>query len=95
MIIRACDMFDKEVICVKDGTRLGNVGEFEMNTETGRIETLIIPGKARFFGLLGKDDDIIIPFACCKVFGDEVILVNIEPKSSRHSRKISDVFKSF
>lgn len=79
MIERASALFDKEVICMNDGTRLGMIGEFELNTETGKIETLIIPGRPRLFGLLGRDDDIILPFACIKVMGDEVILADIEP----------------
>ena len=79
MIERASALFDKEVICMNDGTRLGMIGEFEINTETGKIETLIIPGRPKFFGLLGRDDDIMLPFSCIKVMGDEVILADIEP----------------
>lgn len=94
MIIRAGELFDKEVICIKDGTRLGNVGEFELNTETGRIETVIIPGRARFFGLLGREEDVIIPFSCIEVFGEELILVNISPPDNRRYRKtLSERFR--
>ena len=35
MIVRAGDLYEKEVICVKDGTKMGNMGDFEINTEIG------------------------------------------------------------
>lgn len=95
MIIRASELFDKEVILTKDGSRLGFVGEIEINTKTGQLETIIILGKSRFFGLLGKTDDIIIPFNCCEVFGDDVILVNFEPKvDSKSPNNICNLFKT-
>lgn len=90
MIERASELFDKEVICITDGSRLGLIGEFEINTSTGKIETVIIPGRMRLFGLLGRSDDIIIPFSGIEVFGDEVILVNIEPPKRCSKRKVPE-----
>lgn len=96
MIARASELFDKEVICIKDGSRLGMIGEFEINTDLGRIETVIIPGRSRFFGILGRDDDMLIPFSCIEVFGDEVILINIEPpKLRRHTKRtVTDIWRN-
>ena len=90
MIERASELFDKEVICITDGSRLGLIGEFEINTMSGKIETVIIPGRLRFFGLLGRNEDIIIPFSSIEVFGEEVILVNIEPPKRCVKRKIPE-----
>lgn len=87
MIISAGELFNKEVICSQNGERLGYVGELEINTESGRIETLIIPGKVHFFGLLGKDDDIIIPFSSIDVFGSEVMLAGFENKHCPSKKK--------
>ncbi len=83
MIVRAGDLYEKEVICVKDGTKMGNMGDFEINTETGQVETIIIFGRNRLFGLLGREDDRVIPMSCVEVFGDEVILVDCEPPRPR------------
>ena len=90
MIERASELFDKEVICIIDGSRLGLIGEFEINTMSGKIETVIIPGRLRFFGLLGRVEDIIIPFSSIEVFGEEVILVNIEPPKHCTKRKVPE-----
>ncbi|MGN0556416.1 MAG: YlmC/YmxH family sporulation protein [Acutalibacteraceae bacterium] len=87
MIERASQLFDKEVICLKDGTRLGLIGEFEIDTATGRLETVIIPGRSRLFGLLGREEDITIPFGCIVVFGEEVILADLAPPPNRRAKR--------
>jgi len=57
MEIRAEELRCKEVICVADGSRLGFVGDMEIDLERGQIRALIIPGRRRFFGLLGREPD--------------------------------------
>lgn len=70
------DMRNKEVINLQDGTRLGFVGDVEIDTETAKLMTIIIYGRSRFFGLLGRTDDMTVPWENVDVIGDETILVN-------------------
>ena len=70
------DMRNKEVINLQDGTRLGFVGDVEIDTENAKLTTIIIYGRSRLFGLLGRTDDIMIPWENIDVIGDETILVN-------------------
>ncbi|HCR43689.1 MAG TPA: YlmC/YmxH family sporulation protein [Ruminococcaceae bacterium] len=70
------DMRHKEVINVKDGSRLGCVCDLEIDTETARVVAIIIYGRLRFFGLFGREDDVIIKWQDIKVIGDDTILVN-------------------
>ena len=57
------DMRNKEVINLQDGTRLGFVGDVEIDTENAKLTTIIIYGRSRLFGLLGRTDDIMMkPF---------------------------------
>ena len=44
----------KEVVCLSDGARLGFVRDAEIDLETGRVTALIIPGRLRWLGLLGR-----------------------------------------
>ena len=60
MNCRIADMRNKEVINVKDGTRVGMVGDVEIDTVSAKVLSLVIYGRLRFFGLLGREDDIII-----------------------------------
>lgn len=76
MIARISDMQDKEVINVCDGNRLGFVDDLEVDTCTAQITALVISGRNRLFGLLGRDADIVIQWKDIEVVGDETILVN-------------------
>ena len=72
----------KEVICLADGCRLGYVGDMEVDLSDGRIKALLIPGRRRFFGLLGREPDRRIPWTHVHRFGDDIILVDsCEPLS--------------
>lgn len=70
------DLRYKEVISVSDGTRFGYVGDLEVDVESGQIRSLIIPGPARFFGLFGHGEDVVIPWESVRRFGQDIILVD-------------------
>lgn len=75
MDTRVTDLRYKEVISVSDGTRFGYVGDLELDVETGRVKALVLPGRRRLFGLLGREPDRSIPWAAVKRFGEDIILV--------------------
>ena len=54
---RLNDLRNKEVINIFDGTRLGYVFDVGLDTETAALTCLIIDGKSRFWGLLGREED--------------------------------------
>ena len=62
MNCRITDLRAKEVICVKDGSRLGNVCDVEIDTCTGQLCAIIVFGRARWCGIGGRDNDICIPW---------------------------------
>jgi YlmC/YmxH family sporulation protein len=76
MIARITDMHDKEVINICDGQRLGFVDDVEVDTCTAQIVSLVIYGRAKLFGLLGREPDIVIHWKQIEVIGDETILAN-------------------
>ena len=75
METRIAELRYKEVISVEDGTRYGYVGDMEIDLGSGQVRSLIVPGKRRFFGLLGREEDKIIPWTAVKRFGEDIILV--------------------
>lgn len=79
MIARITDMHDKEVINICDGNRLGFVDDVEVDTCTAQIVALVICGRRKLFGLLGREPDIVIHWKQIEVIGDETILVNCDP----------------
>ncbi len=76
MFTRIEDLKNKQVVCVKNGAVLGYVSDIEFNTTTGKLESIVIFGRPRFFGLFGHRDDIVIPWSEIVVIGGETILVS-------------------
>ncbi len=75
MICRLEELRKKEVIDIVTGERLGYVDDAEMNIENSIVQSFIIYGRERFFGIFGRDNDIIIPCNEIKVVGNDVVLI--------------------
>ncbi len=78
MICKLDELKDKQVVCVKNGAVIGNVSDVELNTDDGRLTSIVIYGKHSFLGLFGKENDVIIPWSDIEVIGNETILVKTE-----------------
>ena len=78
METRIADLKYKEVINVESGNRYGYVGDVLFDETSGQIASLLIPGRLRLFGLLGREDEIVIPWDCVKRFGEDLILIEGE-----------------
>ena len=88
MLCRIDDLKNKQVVCVKDGCVLGFISDVEIDTLSGNLTSIIVFGRLRFFGLLGREEDITIPWDDIKVIGSETVLVNTElPLSLREKTK--------
>lgn len=87
MQCRIADLRCKEVINVCNGFRLGFVCDVLLDTATGRILALVVPGPCRFFGLFWREDDFIIPWDCIKRIGDDIILVEVDGAFRREKRR--------
>ena len=78
--MRCCitDLRNKKVINAKNGCVLGNVCDVEIDICTGKVVEIVIYGRMRCFGLMGRDEDIRISWDDISVIGDETILVCID-----------------
>ncbi len=70
----------KEVIGLGDGSRFGYVEDMEVDLESGQVRALVVPGRRRLFGLLGREADRYIPWSAVRRFGEDIILVEQEPQ---------------
>ena len=80
METRIAELRYKEVISVTDGSRVGYVGDMEVDLESGQVRALVVPGRLRLFGLLGREEDRYIPWDRVRRFGEDIILVEQEPQ---------------
>lgn len=78
MFCRIDELKNKQVVCVKNGCVLGLVSDVELDTENGTLTSIVIFGRMRFMGLLGHEEDVVIPWKDIKVIGTETILVDTE-----------------
>lgn len=96
MISKLIDLRDKEVINLKDGYRMGYVNDIEFDTVTGSIISIVVYGKSKAFGLLGREDDLIIKWEDIEIIGDDTILVCTEPyfppKKSRQTGLVKSIW---
>ena len=65
METRIADLRYKEVISVEDGSRFGYVGDMEIDLDSGQVRALVVPGRRRLFGLLGRRRTSISPGGRC------------------------------
>ena len=76
MTCRIAELQYKELVDITDGTRYGCIGDLEVDTESGAIQNIIIYGRSRAFGLLGRENDLIFPWSAIKRIGADLILID-------------------
>ena len=86
MGMRITELHCKEVICISDGRRLGFISDVEVEIPCGNILAIVVPGPGRLFGVLGRNDDYVIPWRCIKRIGPDIVLVDIKPEECRFPR---------
>ena len=79
-IVSFCELKNKEVINVCDGTRLGFVSDIEMDIENCRVVSLLLPADGKLFSF-SKCDPVRVLWCDVERIGDDVILV-------RHAERI-------
>ncbi len=85
MQTRIAELRYKEFVSVQDGSRLGYVGDMEVDVESGQVRSLVVHGRRRLFGLLGREEDCYIPWTAVQRFGEDIILIDGE--TSRRLRR--------
>lgn len=85
---RIAELRCKEIINVSDGCRFGYVGDVEVDLESGRICALVVPGRLRLFGLLGREEDKVFPWESVRRFGEDIILVEAETAQLRRAERV-------
>ncbi len=78
-MVRISDLRMREVINVADGRRLGPIKDIDIDLEEGRINAIILPGYGggRLMGILGREEEVVVPWQKIKKIGIDVILVDL------------------
>ena len=74
--MRYKDISGKEIVNVNQGSRLGILGQtdLEIDTATGQIRSFIIP-HYKWFGLKREGDELKISWDAIKKIGEDMIMI--------------------
>lgn len=91
------ELFEKEIINLRDGSCLGTPYDFEFDMTCCKLEAIIVRVKSGGFGIGKKTEIIKICYDKIQVIGDDTILVDCdlphrEPPQPRESL-LSSVFR--
>ncbi len=92
MVCRIVELRHKEVINSSNGCRIGFVDDVEVDTVTSQVRAIIVFGRPRFMGLLGRNDDVIIPWTDIQLIGEDTILVSTNIKYHQKKQRIPKSF---
>ncbi|MBA2874072.1 YlmC/YmxH family sporulation protein [Thermaerobacillus caldiproteolyticus] len=76
-MVKISEFQTKDVVNVANGKKLGNIGDIDINLQTGQIESLIILGTGKVLGLFGREEETVIPWSNIVKVGADVILVRL------------------
>lgn len=70
------ELCEKEVVQLEQGVCLGRADDLEFDPATAQLQSLILLGRPRLFGLLGRDESLTIPWQEIETIGTDAILVH-------------------
>lgn len=82
-MINLSEMREKEVINIRDGSRMGFIYDFEIDLDKGRIVAIVLPGEGKILGLFGKNSDLVIDWNKIVRVGQDFILVDFGVDNSK------------
>lgn len=89
------ELRNKEIINIKTGARLGYIDDIEFDSEDGEIKAFVVYGRARFFGLFGREDDIIITCGDIEIIGVDTVLISADEAelAKRYAKSMKSLLK--
>ncbi|MGE5653012.1 MAG: YlmC/YmxH family sporulation protein [Bacillota bacterium] len=79
-MVKISDLRDKEIVNATDGRRLGFFEDVDVDLETGHISAFVIPMRAKFLGVFGRENSLVISWSKIVKIGVDVILVELSPE---------------
>lgn len=83
MLQRMTEFKNRDVISIRDGSRIGLLGDLEIDVTAAAVCALVVYGRPKLFGLLGHEEDCVIPWSAVATIGEDTILVDFaQPRRS-------------
>lgn len=75
MLCSLSELRRKEIVDTKTGEILGRADDIRFDSETSGVESVIIYGRPKLFGFLGRDGDLSVKFEDISLIGKDAVLV--------------------
>lgn len=83
MLIRSGELQRKEILNLEDGARIGYADHLVIELDTATVQALVVCGRRRLFGLLGREPDLAIPWSDVELIGEDIIFTRIRDLPAR------------
>lgn len=80
------ELCEKEVVQLEQGACLGRADDLEFDPATARLQSLILLGRPRLFGLLGREENLTILWQEIETIGTDAVLVHTQLPSAAPSK---------
>lgn len=80
------ELCEKEVVQLEQGVCLGRADDLAFDPVTARLQSLILLGRPRLFGLLGREESLTIPWQEIETIGTDAVLVHTQMPSAAPSK---------
>lgn len=80
------ELCTKEIVQLSNGACLGRTDDLELDPATAQVKSLLLLGQPHLFGLLGRDETLVIPWTDIETLGVDAILVRTvlpEPETKK------------
>ena len=76
MTVTFQELSRKEVIQLETGLSLGRIDDVNFDPASAAVQSFILQGRPRLFGLLGREPDLLVEWGDVVRFGVDAVLVN-------------------
>lgn len=91
MHCRILEMRAKQVVLIKNGCVLGCICDVVIDTTCGKIVSIVVCKRLKFFGLFGREE-VCINWEDIEIIGKDAILVNCDYPTMKKPKHFRNFF---
>ena len=94
-MLKLRDLQKKELVNISDGTKIGYADDVVIDAENATVKSLVVYGRLRLFGILGRQPDVVIDWEKIEIIGEDAILVSVSdlPRETIRRSKLKELFE--
>ncbi|MEG2653696.1 MAG: YlmC/YmxH family sporulation protein [Ruthenibacterium sp.] len=86
------ELCERDIINVATGANLGAVDDIAFSSDNAAVTHVILYGRLKLFGLLGREEDTYIPWTDIQKIGKDVLLVDTKTEPQTQTKKKFPLF---